>query len=758
MNRRGRITGIFLIIVLGVSAIAIAEGDENAEVKLVRSHKATHEDIEQLKELMGVYDPSVNYNVIIDGHGTGLQPPTEEEWDAMVGNLTIVDEIRTPTAPPAVDNAATNWFPPIGNQDGEGSCVTWAVGYYMKTFQEAKEHNWDLSGVSWTGGYYGQPSAERDKIMSPDFIYHQINNGVDHGSSFGDAINLVCHIGASSWQTMPYSPSDHVSWPSEAAWREAPLYRGDGGYHYASVTSGVGTLKNWLADGNLAVIVVAAGEYSKLDANDLWTVDTYSGTGLNHANTIVGYDDTFGPYTEQGQQRYGAFKVANSWGLGFTGDHNHDGFYWISYEAMRQRVKGFYFYYDKIDYDPEAVAVFQMTHMKRSECTIAAGKGSTSTPTQTKYFAPYWSGGIYPFPGNPIVLDITEFDPINEDVFLSVYDGGTSTIGTLNSFSVEFYDTYDLSGATAKVITSPNPPMSTIQGGTIYALADMTPALTVDPLSHDFGTMNMGETDSWSFDITNTGGGTLTWNISESLSWLTVDPASGTTIAETDTITVDIDTTGLSPGEYNGMISVTSDGGNQDVSAEVSVTGSPQFPTNRRVAVSGSDVYVAYIDSNGYPYVKHSHDSGVSWAQKRVSASPASAVSVACSGTNAYVAYVNPNNGYPYVKHSHDSGVSWTQDRIAASAASTVSVASSGSDVYVAYVNSNNGYPYVKHSHDSGVSWTQKRIAASAASTGSVACSGSDAYVVYIDSSSSSLFLRCTHDNGATWMGRQLIS
>ena len=436
--------GIFLIVLFVVSVFSFgnffAKEDTNTQDMIIKSHKITESEIEKLKEIEGVYEPGVNYNVIIDGHGTGLRPPTEEQWNAMIGQINVVDEIQLlgDTAPSSVDNSATNWFPPIGNQDGEGSCVAWAVGYYTKTFQEAKDHDWDISGASWEGGYYGHPTPEyQDKIMSPDFIYHQINGGVDNGSYYSDAINLVCHIGASSWETMPYSPSDHTSWPSEAAWREAPLYRGDGGYSYSWVTSSVDSLKNWLANGNLAVISINADEYYKLTSNDVWTIDNYNGYSTNHANTIVGYDDNFS-YTEGGSTHYGAFKVANSWGIGGW-ENIPDGFYWISYEAMKQRVQYFMFYNDKIDYDPETIAVFEITHTKRNECDITVGKGDTGSPTQTKEFAPWiYDGGALPFPNNKIILDITEFYPTEEDIFLKVYDGGGSTTGSLDSFSVEF--------------------------------------------------------------------------------------------------------------------------------------------------------------------------------------------------------------------------------------------------------------------------------------------------------------------------------
>ena len=678
--------GIFLVVLLIVSIFSFGNffAKEDTDM-IVKSHKITESEIEKLKELEGVYELGVNYNIIIDGHGTGLRPPTEEQWNAMVGQITVVDEISLllDTAPPSIDNSATIWFPPIGNQGPEGSCVCFAVGYYVKTFQEAKDHNWDLSGA-----------PQWDKIMSPDFIYHQINNGVDNGSYYSDAINLVCNIGASSWETMPYSSSDHTSWPSEAAWREAPLYRGDGGYNYASVTSSVEGLKNWLVDGNLAIISINANEYSKLTAEDLWKADTYIGSTTNHANTIVGYDDSFGPYTEQGQQRYGAFKVVNSWGIGGW-EKVPDGFYWISYEAMKQRVQYFMFYDDKIDYDPAMIAVFEMTHTKRNECDITAGKGNPASPTQTKSFAPWnWDGGALPFPNNKIIFDITEFYPTDEDIFLKVYDGGSSTTGTLESFSVEFYySTYDPTGAADEVLTSNDTPINTVHGGNIYAVADVPvepptitwtrvwtfdgqtwtridgggnatvgnkvrfcvrtpdatsvqiaygpsgnlgspqtavylsskdywyvdwdipldatlgaydvqvvasnaygdtqedypsyfnvindPQLYVYPTSHDFGTINEGQTDSWSFNIENSGGGTLTWNVSESISWVTsVTPESGTTTTETDTVTVDIDTTGLTVGQhYDGNISGTSDGGNQDIYVEVTIASGGPPPT-----------------------------------------------------------------------------------------------------------------------------------------------------------------------------------
>ena len=203
---------------------------ETAEKPRVVGHKTTSAELEALKNKIGVYEVGQNYSQQVNGYGTGMAPPTENEWEEIGASLYSVDTVEPQVGGPAVavDQSATQWFPPIGSQGAQGSCVAWSVGYYVKTFQEAKEHGWDLSEASWVGGYSGQPTESyQNMIMSPAFVYNLINGGEDQGSSFYEAIRLVCFIGASSWEKMPYNAADHTTWPSEAAWIEAAAYRGN---------------------------------------------------------------------------------------------------------------------------------------------------------------------------------------------------------------------------------------------------------------------------------------------------------------------------------------------------------------------------------------------------------------------------------------------------------------------------------------------------------------------------------------------------
>ncbi len=496
-----------------------------ASADVTREFRAmTESEFNRLVEREGVYQPDVNYNVIVNGFGTGLRPPRETEWRELSQRSVILDLPATmsSTVPTSHDNSATVWFPPVGNQGAEGSCVSWATAYYTKTFQEAFEHNRDLSGALWEGSATGYPSpAYQDLIFSPDFIYHQVCDGEDNGSYYSDNLNLMNYIGCCSWEKMPYDPTQQTVWPSEPAWRQAPLYRSDTGYGWiwTDTDTGLDDLKWWLSENNLAIISVDAYKYEYLTAEDLWTTDQYSSPSRNHANTVVGYDDSYGPYSEGGEQRYGAFKVVNSWGTE-EWDNNNDGFYYISYECMKQWIEYVFAYVDLIGYQPQLLAVFSIQHDQRGRCELAFGieesPGTYFTKNMSRDFTLH--GGDHPFPENNMVIDISEFLPYGsgagDNLYLSVCDSG-STTGWINAFSVEFYDDY-LSGSPVQTWHSSDIPLQTAAltpvYATIYTDSGAVPDIAVSPA----GLYHNVHTDTLITDeilIRNDGSGELTFDV-----------------------------------------------------------------------------------------------------------------------------------------------------------------------------------------------------------------------------------------------------
>ena len=77
-------------------------------------------------------------------------------------------------------------------------------------------------------------------------------------------------------------------------------------------------------------------------------------------------------------------------------------------------------------------------------------------------------------------------------------------------------------------------------------LFPLTPELSVSVTSLSFGTSS----SSLTFNITNSGIGILTWSIISTASWITVNPTSGSTENESDVVTVTVDRSGKSFGNY----------------------------------------------------------------------------------------------------------------------------------------------------------------------------------------------------------------
>ena len=98
-------------------------------------------------------------------------------------------------------------------------------------------------------------------------------------------------------------------------------------------------------------------------------------------------------------------------------------------------------------------------------------------------------------------------------------------------------------------------------------IIQLTPILSYNPVSHGFGNMYPGHTTSTSFEIWNSGTGTLIYVVGPNNpnitipTWVTITPSSGSSTGEHDTITVNINTTNLNPGNYSDPVSISSNGG-----------------------------------------------------------------------------------------------------------------------------------------------------------------------------------------------------
>ncbi len=375
-----------------------------------------------------------------EGYGMGLIFQDMTEFD----NLRRTKDESYSTSQNDGDNPTSVFnlagLPPIGNQGSQGSCVGWAWGYYCLTHQIAAANGfWDVT----------IPSHQ----FSPAFIYNHINFGDDTGSLHLDASYLLETVGCSSMDSMPYDSGDYTTWPIASDYTEAMKYRTTNmNFDYLYTDDDLEILKSYLASGNTAVtsILVRTAFSSFDDVNNIYTTEHASGDYLGgHAVCVVGYDDT--KATTDGP---GAFMLVNSWGLGW-GDN---GFWWMSYEAIKNSAlsRRIFYYCDVISqpYNPSLVASFRISHEKRGDLLYTGIDIEMEQDGWTCWSETYFNfdmadtSGLYqnyPFPGNHIVLDISDaayyLSPYYDNEFnIYVEDSVWPEPGVLESFSVYSYD------------------------------------------------------------------------------------------------------------------------------------------------------------------------------------------------------------------------------------------------------------------------------------------------------------------------------
>lgn len=120
------------------------------------------------------------------------------------------------------------------------------------------------------------------------------------------------------------------------------------------------------------------------------------------------------------------------------------------------------------------------------------------------------------------------------------------------------------------------------------------PRLGLAPASLQFGAYS----STSSFTVYNYGDQSLSWSAYENpdMSWITsLDPSSGTiNPGSSQTVFVNVDRGGIPDGAYTGQITVTSNGGDQNVNVGIQV-GGPELPTIYRINAGGN----RYIDTDG---------------------------------------------------------------------------------------------------------------------------------------------------------------
>jgi len=219
-------------------------------------------------------------------------------WGVMKSNANSRTILRSGNGVVMLNN------PPVGDQDMQGSCVGWAVGYAATgILAYSKFNNWS------------------DARRSPNYVYNQIKMSNDclSGTTTKAGLDLAKSQGVCSYILMPYVINDCMTLPNNAQKLDAS---------YNTVLSWSTLSRNDASGIKQALdlgypVVVAFQVYTSFDnmwySGGIWDTNTGTSRG-SHATCIIGYDDT--------KQM---FKVQNSWGT--SGGDN--GCFWVTYNLVQ---------------------------------------------------------------------------------------------------------------------------------------------------------------------------------------------------------------------------------------------------------------------------------------------------------------------------------------------------------------------------------------------------------------------------------------
>ena len=309
--------------------------------------------------------------------------------------------------PDHVNNALSPFFPAVFNQDG-GSCGSASrIGYMFTHEMNAYRHT---------------PATDDEHIYPTHFTWLLTNshsskdgmavaNGVPSAALYGGKTysrlygNQDCSAPDFAWM------QGYDKWYAAMFNRITPATFSPWG---VDTPEGRNYVKDWLwnhwgdtsyAVGGIAGIGVASACKQDTIAADSLGINSRAGVvgakyvtrwgdGVDHALTIVGYDDRIlfdlngnGILGEESEDERGAWIIVNSWGNGWA----NKGFIYCPYKygfPVRQNEGGAWkpeFYHVRKDYRPLRTLRVTMDYSRRSELLMKVGISADTAATEPEY-------------------------------------------------------------------------------------------------------------------------------------------------------------------------------------------------------------------------------------------------------------------------------------------------------------------------------------------------------------------------------------
>ncbi len=330
-------------------------------------------------------------------------------WNAQDENLEeipqdIVINENTGGLPTATDLSSK--FPPIGDQGKYGTCVTWAVGYNMKTALNGIDNQWTKTQLAQASNQ----TSPRDLFLA---IPSSQKGSNCNGTQFESAMDQLIVRGGASLASAPYtnlgdcSETPLPAWNQEAGENRLVNYRKIADKNNAASMT-VENFKAYLAEGRPVVIGARLGDrFMQWKSSAVIDYDTYLNPGMQHAYhamVMSGYDDS-----------KNAFKLMNTWGSTW----GNEGTIWVDYDFFVQSF---------------CVAAF--VAQNKTDVNISSGQvGNENISEGLDVLA--WNLRDEDNPGSQ--------DPLDRQITYNVYNSGTQTVRASSRWSIlyMYYNAYD---------------------------------------------------------------------------------------------------------------------------------------------------------------------------------------------------------------------------------------------------------------------------------------------------------------------------
>jgi hypothetical protein len=181
-------------------------------------------------------------------------------------------------------------------------------------------------------------------------------------------------------------------------------------------------------------------------------------------------------------------------------------------------------------------------------------------------------------------IDLTSANTYNGQIGFKIErQGGASAtftqIADLDSNTTSYSD-IGLAASTTytyrmRAYTSDNP---SAYSSEVSATTNAPASISLTPLLLNASCAQGSNAASQSFEVWNSGGGTLSYTVGTNASWVSCSPTNGTSTGEHNTITVDYSTSKLSAGTYSATITITAAGASntpQRIPVNLTVSASP---------------------------------------------------------------------------------------------------------------------------------------------------------------------------------------